>query len=163
MILHTESIKRNTGGIKIPYIWIDYPKCQKWIYHSFTQSHWYVAICMTTCAVELFCICAKFSTQIAKFMGTTWGPPGSCRPQMAPHVKRMNLTIRKGFTLPIRQRASWALPCSQRSVNPSSINWIIVHLVVLVCLWRSSTGHSFTTCTHKVWYGDRLSRFYDGV
>ena len=24
------------------------------------------------------------STQIAKFMGPTWGPPGSCRPQMGP-------------------------------------------------------------------------------
>ena len=23
-------------------------------------------------------------TQIAKFMGPTWGPPGSCRPQLAP-------------------------------------------------------------------------------
>ena len=23
-------------------------------------------------------------TQIAKFMGPTWGPPGSCRPQMGP-------------------------------------------------------------------------------
>ena len=29
-------------------------------------------------------------TQIAKFMGPTWGPPGSCRPQMGP----MNLAIR---------------------------------------------------------------------
>ena len=24
------------------------------------------------------------TTQIAKFMGPTWGPPGSCRPQMGP-------------------------------------------------------------------------------
>ena len=24
------------------------------------------------------------SSQIAKFMGPTWGPPGSCRPQMGP-------------------------------------------------------------------------------
>ena len=24
------------------------------------------------------------NTQIANFMGTTWGPPGSCRPQMGP-------------------------------------------------------------------------------
>ena len=29
-------------------------------------------------------------SQIAKFMGPTWGPPGSCRPQMGP----MNLVIR---------------------------------------------------------------------
>ena len=25
-----------------------------------------------------------FTTQIARFMGPTWGPPGSCRPQMGP-------------------------------------------------------------------------------
>ena len=25
-----------------------------------------------------------FFTQITKFMGPTWGPPGSCRPQMDP-------------------------------------------------------------------------------
>ena len=29
-------------------------------------------------------------TRIAKFMGPTWGPPGSCQPQMGP----MNLAIR---------------------------------------------------------------------
>ena len=26
----------------------------------------------------------ELTTQIAKFMGPTWGPPGSCRPQMGP-------------------------------------------------------------------------------
>ena len=30
-------------------------------------------------------------TQIAKFMGPTWGPPGSCRPHLGP----MNLAIRE--------------------------------------------------------------------
>ena len=27
---------------------------------------------------------SKLTTRIAKFMGPTWGPPGSCRPQMGP-------------------------------------------------------------------------------
>ena len=26
----------------------------------------------------------NISTQLAKFMGPTWGPPGSCRPQLGP-------------------------------------------------------------------------------
>ena len=26
----------------------------------------------------------SLATQIAKFMGPIWGPPGSCRPQMGP-------------------------------------------------------------------------------
>ena len=29
-------------------------------------------------------ISVRLNTQIAKFMGPTWGPPGSCRPQMGP-------------------------------------------------------------------------------
>ena len=34
-------------------------------------------------AVETYCVFA-IGTQIARFMGPTWGPPGSCRPQMGP-------------------------------------------------------------------------------
>ena len=30
-------------------------------------------------------ICLTATAQIAKFMGPTWDPPGSCRPQMAPY------------------------------------------------------------------------------
>ena len=33
-------------------------------------------------------------TQIARFTGPTWGPPGSCQPQVGPHVGPMNLAIR---------------------------------------------------------------------
>ena len=33
-------------------------------------------------------------SQIARFMGPTWGPPGSCRPHVGPHVGPMNLAIR---------------------------------------------------------------------
>ena len=36
-------------------------------------------------------------TQIAKFMGPTWGPPGSCWPQMGP----MNLVIRAAAWNPL--------------------------------------------------------------
>ena len=32
----------------------------------------------------LLWICFAIYTQIAKFMGPTWGPPGSCQPQMGP-------------------------------------------------------------------------------
>ena len=37
-------------------------------------------------AIQLFGgnICTHTYTQIAKFMGPTWGPSGSCRPQMGP-------------------------------------------------------------------------------
>ena len=35
---------------------------------------------------------SKF-TQIATFMGPTWGPAGSCRPHLGPHVGPMNFAI----------------------------------------------------------------------
>ena len=82
----------------------------------------------------------------SKVHGDNMGPSWVLSAPDGPHVGPMNLTIRKSSTLPIRQRASGALPCSQRSVNPSSINWIIVHLFVMCLLW-SSTGHSLTTYT----------------
>ena len=43
---------------------------------------------------RLFCIFAGVSTaspQIANFMGPTWGPPGSCRPQMVPMLTSWTL------------------------------------------------------------------------
>ena len=33
-------------------------------------------------------------TQTARFMGPTWGPPGSCRPQVGPMLPPINLAIR---------------------------------------------------------------------
>ena len=41
------------------------------------------------CAVKIQHIPKR--TQIAKFMGPTWGPPGSCRPQMGPMSAPWNL------------------------------------------------------------------------
>ena len=34
---------------------------------------------------------AMMTSQIAKFMGPTWGPPGSCRPQMGPMLASWTL------------------------------------------------------------------------
>ena len=45
---------------------------------------------------------SNVATQIAKFMGPTWGPPGSCRPQMEPML------------------ASWALLSGRRNKGTSS-------------------------------------------
>ena len=38
----------------------------------------------------------KSMAQIAKFMGPTWGPPGSCRPQMGPMLAPWTL-LSEGF------------------------------------------------------------------
>ena len=51
-------------------------------------------------------------TQIARFMGPTWGPPGSCRPQMGPTLAP--LALLSGYTPPSK---SLRTPCST-SVKP---------------------------------------------
>ena len=38
-----------------------------------------------------------FFTQIARFMGPTWGPPGSCRPQMGPMLAPWTLLSGQGY------------------------------------------------------------------
>ena len=45
------------------------------------QDKWYI---------KYFCP-VNINTQIAKFMGPTWGPPGSCRPQMGPMLAQWSL------------------------------------------------------------------------
>ena len=48
-------------------------------------------------------------TQIAKFMGPTWGPPGSCRPQMGPMLAPW--TCYQGI-VPLHVTATPAAPSS---------------------------------------------------
>ena len=51
---------------------------------------------LTVCIIVLCIggISYNSTTQIAKFMGPAWGPPGSCRPQRGPRVGPINLAIR---------------------------------------------------------------------
>ena len=53
------------------------------VHHSFCRM---IYICVCVCMFVSVCAhtTAGTSTQIAKFMGPKWGPPGSCRPQMGP-------------------------------------------------------------------------------
>ena len=40
---------------------------------------------------------ALMQSQIAGFMGPTWGPPGSCRPQMGPILAPWTLLLGMGY------------------------------------------------------------------
>ena len=67
------------------------------VYFNFFKPVTHGAQSSNTDIQRLFIQCGRHSlpiiSQIAKFMGPTWGPPGSCWPQMA-HVDPMNLAIR---------------------------------------------------------------------
>ena len=77
------------------------PKCQCWI----------------TCIQYI-----PFHTQIAKFIGPTWGPPGSCRPQMGPMLVPWTLLsgYARGFTLS-------RFFC--HIISCSGFTWCIIHIL----------------------------------
>ena len=51
-----------------------------YVIHKRTHSHTRHSIAMNWASLRRYLL----YTQITKFMGPTWGPPGPCRPQMAP-------------------------------------------------------------------------------
>ena len=63
------------------------------------------------------------TTKIAKFMGPTWGPPGSCRPQMGPcwphePCYQGSYSVRQHGELgnqPRKYRVKKGIPCNGRS------------------------------------------------
>ena len=59
-------------------------------------------------------ISAKFihyiCSQIVKFMGPTWGPPGSCRPQMGPILAPWTLLLRL-LLPPLAETLLYIKPC----------------------------------------------------
>ena len=62
--------------------------------------------CETANSQRMLFIAWKKITQIAKFMGPTWGLPGSCRPQMGPILAP--LTLPSGyFRFCIQHCACW--------------------------------------------------------
>ena len=84
-----------TTNIKM-LLWLWYKNKPCYILYSFTkcspcitQSN-YLKYLQLTCQSspwgwDMGCLLwVKSVTQIVKFMGPTWGPPGSCRPQMGP-------------------------------------------------------------------------------
>ena len=69
---------------------------------------------------------SSVTSQIAKFIGPTWGPPGSCRPQMGP-------------TLVPRTLLSGLACCSRRIQGDelcscSNVMWILCPRTLLKCI-----------------------------
>ena len=64
----------------------------------------------------------SISTQIAKFMGPTWGPPGSCRPQMGPILAPWILLTRKSFIVLPGSEPGHCIKEYWHIANPTSDN-----------------------------------------
>ena len=57
--------------------------------------------CLKVCKYARLELTKDIPSQIAKFMGPTWGPPGSCRPQMGPMLAPWTLLL--GMACPTGQ------------------------------------------------------------
>ena len=88
-------------------------------------------------------------TQIAKFMGPTWGPPGSCRPQMGPMLAPWTLLLGYAcrqyevlmqITKQTRIISPWARePDNNKEIKslPSCHCWYLAAFYVLSLLFSS--------------------------
>ena len=79
------------------------------------------------------CRNAPVLTQIAKFMGKTWGPPGSCRPQMGPMLAPW--TLLSGELLP-----------NDRSPTVSGAAVVAIAIVIIIIKITKKTQTDVCEC-----------------
>ena len=72
-------------------------------------------------------------SQRAKFMGPTWGPPGSCRPQMVPKLSLWTLLLGDGIQLGLYRGKG-----TEQTI-----------FVTKVLIWIVCYGRSKGTSTHQ--------------
>ena len=110
---------RERGGIKYQNVYIDFrydrrssSSCVEpsgYLDRSKNSKHRTLAF--EICEVRReYALCDIETSQIARFMRPTWGPSGSCRPQVGPILSPMNLAI-GGITSSIWRCQSKAAQC----------------------------------------------------
>ena len=85
---HLVSVLRACENMGIIYIYIYYP--------------WNLFLFISVISVQaMTCANTRIHSQITRFIGTTWGPPGSCRPQMGPMLAPRTLlsVLRPGSSI----------------------------------------------------------------
>ena len=89
-------------------------------------------------------------TQIAKFMGTAWGPPGSCRPQMGPMLVPWTLLSGEIFAILQHGIQSHYSTASQQSVQRLQM----YTYQVILNMFRNPTDFQwgFWTSPGKPWW-----------
>ena len=109
--------------------------------------------------VQVFRQFNKEPSQIAKFIGSTWGPPGSCWPQMG------------------RMLVPWTLPVPSE-FPPHKGQWRGALMFSLICVWingwvnnreagdlrRSCAHYDVIVMRHLIWYWDSpLLQYIDAI
>ena len=95
-------------------------------------------------AVDLRCHSAHVTSQIARFMGPTWGPPGSCRPQVGPMLAPW--TLLSGIILMTSMLFSGVIGASPVEVPPTDDHLCWEHGHRLIPAAVCSRLHHRTRC-----------------
>ena len=81
----------------------------------------------------------SFAAQIAKFMGPTWGPPGSCRPQMGPMLAPWTLLLGRLCLVPHRQSHGHQNDAMVKTFDKWCMcAWILIRCREVVCFMLCS-------------------------
>ena len=85
-----------------------------------------LSVFWSRCHRSLFLRVLLMATQTAKFMGPTWGPSGSCRPQMGPMLAPW--TLLSGYLVLFRVILTCSCGFASNSAMSLSASIIIVNL-----------------------------------
>ena len=85
-------------------------------------------------------------TQIARFMGPTWGPPGSCRPQMGPIMSPWTLLSGNAFQHTYITHRCSCVMVFQPKIHHGMDLW---HVLILNILRPRQNGRLFADDTFK--------------
>ena len=106
--------------------------------HPLECPHWARRLCRDTLQAL-----GRLVPQIARFMGPTWGPPGSCRPQMSPMLAHWTLL---SGSFPSR------FPCN--NFHKTSHYKFVIRLEDKHCSWFKKN--------HKLWSQHVISAYHRG-
>ena len=88
----------------------------------------------------------SMTTQIAKFMGPTWGPPGSCRPRMGPML--VPWTLLSGY-ISQGNHYHWPLVMQGKGSTGQSNVLIDLSMTFMSSLWFWSTKMCLPAWSHR--------------
>ena len=101
--------------------------------------------------------CNAKHTLIARFMGPTWGPPGSCRPKMGPSRPHGDLLSGKMLTkmLTVHMHAFQWCHMSVKTWQTTGTTTVVGFCFVLFCFFNNLPG--LTKINHKCYTNRRWS------
>ena len=95
------------------------------------QPYLYLEYCESVIADNIWCQCLE-----AKFMGPTWGPPGSSRPQMGPMLAPWTLLSGSGCYESRESNVMYGYPEHFRDCSVASIVYVHWNYMLTIYCWR---------------------------